>query len=102
MTPDVLVGLLAEPSRMRVFAAVVLGADTPADVVAQTNLTVREVTEALRRLADGGLVSPAPPLRAKVDAFKEAARQARQTSRERERAGRRYSSGGRQRAEAGP
>jgi hypothetical protein len=75
MTPDVLVGLLAEPLRMRVFAAVVLGATTPADVVARTGMTVREVVEALRRLADGGLVSPAPPLQANVHAFKEAARQ---------------------------
>jgi hypothetical protein len=32
------------------------------------------VAEALRRLADGGLVSPAPPLKANLDVFKEAAR----------------------------
>jgi hypothetical protein len=74
MTPEVLVGLLAEPLRMRAFAAVVLGAGTPAEVVARTGMTMREVAEALRRLADGGLVSPAPPLQANVDAFKDAAR----------------------------
>ncbi len=76
MRPDILVGLLAEPRRMRVFAAVVLGAGTPGEVTARTGMTVREVAEALRRLADGGLVSPVPPLTANVDAFKEAARQA--------------------------
>jgi hypothetical protein len=75
MTPDVLVGLLAEPLRMRVFAAVVLGAATPAEVATRTGMTVREVAEALRRLADGGLVPPASPLTANVDAFKQAARQ---------------------------
>ena len=45
MTPEVLVGLLAEPTRMRVFAAIVLGATTPAEVGERTNLTVREVAE---------------------------------------------------------
>jgi hypothetical protein len=74
MTPDVLVGLLAEPLRMRVFAAVVLGAATPGEVVTRTGLTAREVAAALRRLADGGIVSPAPPLVAHIDVFKEAAR----------------------------
>ena len=74
MTPEVLVGLLAEPLRMRVFAAVVLGAPTPAEVESRTGLTLREVAEALRRLADGGLVSAGTPLVANVDAFKDAAR----------------------------
>jgi hypothetical protein len=76
MRPDILVGLLAEPGRMRVFAAVVLGAATQAAVVSRTGLTPREVAEALRRLADGGLVSPTAPLVANVDLFKEAARTA--------------------------
>jgi DNA-binding transcriptional ArsR family regulator len=61
MTPETLVGLLAEPTRMRVFAAVVLGATTPAEVATRTDLTTREVVEALRRLADGGLVTGTPP-----------------------------------------
>jgi len=74
MTPEILVGLLAEPTRMRVFAAVVLGATTPADVAQATGLTLREVTEALRRLSRGGLVTPAAPLVAQVHAFKDAAR----------------------------
>ncbi len=74
MPPEILIGLLAEPRRLRVFAAVVLGADSPATVVDRTGLTLREVVAALRRLADGGLVSPWPPLTANVDALKESAR----------------------------
>ena len=74
MAPEILVGLLAEARRLRVFAAVVLGAQTPVEVVEQTGLTLREVVEALRRLSDGGLVSPAPPLVAGVDVFQESAR----------------------------
>jgi hypothetical protein len=49
---------------------VVLGAATPADVANRTGLTLREAVEALRRLADGGLVSAGPPLVAYVDVFK--------------------------------
>jgi hypothetical protein len=74
MTPETLVGLLAEPTRMRVFAAVVLGVSTPADVAGATDLTLREVSEALRRLARGGLVTPTAPLVAHVQVFKDAAR----------------------------
>jgi hypothetical protein len=61
---------------MRVFAAVVLGAENPGEIASRTGLTLREVAEALRRLADGGLVSAGTPLVAHVDAFKEAARSA--------------------------
>jgi hypothetical protein len=39
-------------------------------VARATDLTLREVTEALRRLSRGGLVTPAPPLVAQVHAFK--------------------------------
>jgi hypothetical protein len=56
MTPDVLVGLLAGPARMKVFAAVVLGAGTREEVGERTGLTPRQVAVALRRLRDGGLV----------------------------------------------
>ncbi len=76
MTPDVLVGLLAEPLRLRVFAAVVLGAATPAQVGSATGLTHREVAESLRRLSDGGLVSAVAPLVAQIEVFKDAARSA--------------------------
>ncbi|HEX5401415.1 MAG TPA: DUF2087 domain-containing protein [Pseudonocardiaceae bacterium] len=50
------VRLLAEPARLRVFAALVLGAGTPAEVATATGLDMREVMVGLRRLADGGLV----------------------------------------------
>jgi hypothetical protein len=50
------VRLFAEPARLRVFAALVLGAGTPAEVAAATGLDARDVMVGLRRLADGGLV----------------------------------------------
>jgi hypothetical protein len=74
VAPETLIGLLAEPRRLRVFAAVVLGAQSPSEVADRTGLTLREVVEALRRLGDGRLVSPAPPLVAQVDVFRESAR----------------------------
>src|SRR5436190_10484342 len=74
MTPEILVGLLAETTRMRVFAAIVLGAATSATVREQTGLSVREVAAALRRLTDGGLVtSAAGVLTARIEVFKEVA-----------------------------
>jgi hypothetical protein len=51
-----LVGLLAESARMRVFAAVLLGASAPAEIVEQTGITLREAMAALRRLQKAGLV----------------------------------------------
>lgn len=43
MTPAALVGLLAEPARLRVAAAIVLGAHTPTAVAAATGLDARDV-----------------------------------------------------------
>jgi hypothetical protein len=75
MTQDVLIGLLAEPVRMRVFAAVVLGAGTPAEVAERSGATPREVAASLRRLIDGGLVATLDgALVARTEAFKEAMR----------------------------
>ncbi|MPZ28208.1 MAG: DUF2087 domain-containing protein [Micromonosporaceae bacterium] len=78
MRPDELCGLLAEPDRLAVFAAVVLGAGTVAEVAAATGRPVREVAVALRRLTDGGLVSQGGDgtLVADQAAFKEAVRAA--------------------------
>ncbi|MGE5829910.1 MAG: DUF2087 domain-containing protein [Micromonosporaceae bacterium] len=77
MQPDVLVGLLAEPDRTRVFAAVVLGAATPAEVAERTDLPARTVAAALRRLTEGGLVAPGETgLVACLDAIKDARRSA--------------------------
>ena len=57
VTPEHLVGLLAEPERLRVVAAVVLGARTPPDIALAAGLDLRVVLKALRRLEAGGLVS---------------------------------------------
>lgn len=76
MRPDVLCGLLAEPERLRVFAAVVLGARTPAEVGTATGLAVRPVMAALRRLEQGELVrSVEGALVATEAAFKDALRE---------------------------
>jgi hypothetical protein len=41
---------------MRVFAAVLLGASSPAEVAARTGVTLRDVMAALRRLTNAGLI----------------------------------------------
>ena len=51
-----LVGLLADPERRAVFAALVLGATTIDQVRSATRLDVRAVVTALGRLVDGELV----------------------------------------------
>jgi hypothetical protein len=74
--PEALCGLLAEPDRLKVYAAVVLGADTPGAVADRTALTGRAVVVALRRLQQGGLVDTVEGrLVARVDAFKESVRE---------------------------
>jgi hypothetical protein len=75
VTPEMLVGLLAEPDRLATFAAVVLGASGPAEVVERTGLPARTVLAALRRLASGGLVGTEDGQTvALVDVFSEAVR----------------------------
>jgi hypothetical protein len=69
-----LVGLLAEPERLRVLAALVLGARTPAAVGAATGLDIRAVATALQKLQAGGLVDD--KLAVRVELFKDAARAA--------------------------
>ena len=56
MNVDVVVRLLAEPARLKVYAAIVLGARTPGEIVERTELDVRDVAVALRKLSEGGLV----------------------------------------------
>lgn len=53
---DGVVRVLAEPARLKVFAALVLGARTPAEVGSAAGLEVREVMTGLRKLAEAGLV----------------------------------------------
>jgi hypothetical protein len=49
-------GLLATPERLKVVAALALGADTVAGVGAAAGLNARQVVQALTRLQSGGLV----------------------------------------------
>ena len=51
-----LLGLLAEPDRLKVVAAIVLGARTVDAIVAATELEPKSVEHALSRLTSGGLV----------------------------------------------
>lgn len=52
-----LVGLLAEPERLRVVAALALGAEKFDKVLRLSGLDARSAAQALRRLESGGLVS---------------------------------------------
>jgi len=52
-----LLGLLAERDRLRVVAALVLGAGTTAEVAERSGLPARDALRALNRLRSGGLVS---------------------------------------------
>jgi hypothetical protein len=54
--PETVCGLLAEEDRLRTFAALVLGADTPNEVALATGQSGRDVVRALHRLVEGGLV----------------------------------------------
>lgn len=60
MTPEELVGLLAEPARLRLLAAVALGARTDADSASASGLTARDAAVARRRLAGAGLIVAGP------------------------------------------
>ncbi|GAA5158428.1 hypothetical protein GCM10023321_38190 [Pseudonocardia eucalypti] len=74
-----LLGLLAEPERLRVLAALVLGARSRTEVVEATGLAPRSVATALNRLHGGGLVEESPSgLMPRLEVFSEAAREARQ------------------------
>ncbi len=76
--PEALVGLLAEESRLKVAAAVVLGARREPDIVTATGLAARTVRTALDRLVRGGIVVTTPngDMRVAVERFKEAAQRA--------------------------
>ncbi|RKT54054.1 DUF2087 domain-containing protein [Saccharothrix australiensis] len=75
MTPEALVGLLADPMRLRVVAALVLGARDPAEIVDKTGVDARRVDAALRRLRAAGLVAGRPgELLVRQDLFEQAGR----------------------------
>jgi hypothetical protein len=73
---EALVGLLAEPARLQVVAALALGADAEDQLVKATGLDPRTVEAALERLVRGGLVRRERDGRVSLDAerFGEAAR----------------------------
>ena len=76
--PEALVGLLAEEGRLKVVAAIVLGATTPTAIAGATGLDPKTVTKALDRLIRGGIVeaTTAEGLRVAVERFKDVAQQA--------------------------
>ena len=51
-----LVGLLADPSRRAVFAALVLGGDDPSSISARSGCSMRDTVAALERMVSAGLV----------------------------------------------
>jgi hypothetical protein len=60
LDPSVVVGLLAEPGRLRAVAALALGAATLPEVAAAAALPVATALKALDRLVAGGLVDLVP------------------------------------------
>lgn len=76
LAPADIVGLLAEDGRLRVAAAVVLGATSLEEIVGSTGLAVRDAAVALDRLRRGGLIvdSGDGGLRLAAEALKQAAR----------------------------
>ena len=76
--PEALVGLLAEEGRLKVVAAIVLGATTPTAIAGATGLDPKAVTKALDRLIRGGIVEAtgSDGLRVAAERFKDAAQQA--------------------------
>jgi hypothetical protein len=59
MTPEALVGLLADPARLRLFSAITLGARTPSEAADRASLAAAEAATALRTLRRSGLVDVA-------------------------------------------
>jgi hypothetical protein len=80
LTPSTLLGLLADEDRLKVVAAVVLGARTPAEIAEVTGLTQRTAVRALARLAAGGLVTvdDGAAYRVRTEVLREAAAQGKQ------------------------
>jgi hypothetical protein len=82
LTPAEICRLLATGERLRVVAALVLGADSAEDVGARTGLGALEVTAALARLTAGGLVERGPDgrLRLRAETIEAAARTSAEAS----------------------
>ncbi|WP_394619160.1 DUF2087 domain-containing protein [Lentzea sp. JNUCC 0626] len=59
-TPENVVRALAEPARLRAYAAVVLGAGTLTDVAAASGLKPKDAGTALNKLREAGLIEGEP------------------------------------------
>src|SRR3954462_10967820 len=76
-----LVGLLADPTRLRVVAALALGAGTIEDAARAADLPLKDVALAARRLSRGGLVRrDGHRLKLRAEAFQAAARAAAESA----------------------
>ena len=77
MDATALVRVLAEPVRMKVFAAFVLGARSTAQAAQFAGVSAREAAVAVHRLAEAGLVDTASePVTVRTEMFADIARQA--------------------------
>ena len=63
MTAATFAGLLSDEERLRVFAAVALGATTSEEIARATGLDTERVQSALPRLVSAGLIDPKQGLR---------------------------------------
>jgi hypothetical protein len=79
--PATLVGLLADEHRLRVFAAVALGARSVAEVAKRSGLDEAEAQSALPRLVGAGLVTQGDGLQVSLEALGAAARRRPERSR---------------------
>jgi hypothetical protein len=79
--PATLVGLLADEHRLRVFAAVALGARSVAEVAKRSGLDEAEVQSALPRLVGTGLLTQGDGLQVSLEALGAAARRRPERSR---------------------
>lgn len=76
MNAELLCGLLAEPSRLRTYSAVVLGARGPEEIAGSTGLALPVIVKAVQRLSKSGLITwNDDGLLADEDAFKAAVRE---------------------------
>ncbi|GAA2539648.1 MULTISPECIES: DUF2087 domain-containing protein [Streptomyces] len=77
MTAEDVIGLFADETRVRVFAAVALGATSATEVAERTGLPTRDALVALRRLEDREVVAAdAGGLAVSYDSFRRLARDA--------------------------
>jgi len=82
LTTRMIVGQLASPSRLRVVAALALGARSPSEIADRAQLSEEEANAALTRLLKGGLVTVAEgQFILREQAFADAARAGRRPGR---------------------